>query len=154
MACSSPEKIPVLILTVISHILPSQRTLTEMSGNWADASRQTLADLETHSSASTQLKVYPTILPHIQFGSVTQTCPTLCNRMECSTPGFPVHHQPPEPDRLMSIESVMPSNHLIFCHPLFLLPSIFPSIKVFSNESVLHIRRPILELQCQHQSFQ
>ena len=70
-----------------------------MSGNWADASRQTLADLETHSSASTQLKVYQTILPHIQFVSVTQSCPTLCNLMECSTPGFPVHHQPPEPDQ-------------------------------------------------------
>ena len=44
--------------------------------------------------------------------------------------------------RLMSIESRMPSNHLILCHPLLLLPSIFPSIKVFSNESVLHIRWP------------
>ena len=42
----------------------------------------------------------------------------------------------------MSIESVMPSNHLILCHPLLLLPSIFPSIRVFSNESVLHIRWP------------
>ena len=44
--------------------------------------------------------------------------------------------------RLMSIESVTPSNHLIFCRPLLLLPSIFPSIRVFSNESVLHIRWP------------
>ena len=44
--------------------------------------------------------------------------------------------------KLMSIESVMPSNHLIPCHPLLLLPSIFPSIRVFSNESVLHIRWP------------
>ena len=44
--------------------------------------------------------------------------------------------------KLMSIESVMPSNYLILCHPLFLLPSIFPSIRVFSNESVLHIRWP------------
>ena len=44
--------------------------------------------------------------------------------------------------KLMSIESVMPSNHLILCRPLFLLPSIFPSIRVFSNESVLHIRWP------------
>ena len=44
--------------------------------------------------------------------------------------------------RLMSIESMMPSNHLILCHPLFLLPSIFPSIRVFSNESVPHIRWP------------
>ena len=44
--------------------------------------------------------------------------------------------------KFMSIESVMPSNHLILCHPLLLLPSIFPSIRVFSNESVLHIRWP------------
>ena len=44
--------------------------------------------------------------------------------------------------KLMSIESVMPSNHLILCRPLFLPPSIFPSIRVFSNELVLHIRRP------------
>ena len=44
--------------------------------------------------------------------------------------------------QLMSIESVMPSNHLILCQPLLLLPSIFPSIRVFSNESVLHIRWP------------
>ena len=54
----------------------------------------------------------------------------------------------------MSIESVIPSNHLIFCPLLLLLPSIFPSIRVFSNESVLCIRWPkVLELQLQHQSF-
>ena len=57
--------------------------------------------------------------------------------------------------KLMSIESVMPSNHFIFCHPLLLLPSIFPSIRVFSNESVLCLRWPkLLEFQLQHQSFQ
>ena len=44
--------------------------------------------------------------------------------------------------KLMSIESVMPTNHLIFCHPLLLLPSIFPSIRIFSNESILHIKWP------------
>ena len=56
---------------------------------------------------------------------------------------------------LPSIESVMPSNHLILCHPLLLLPSIFPSIRVFSNESVLHIRCPkYWEFQLHHQSFQ
>ena len=146
-----------------------------------------------------------------QFSSVTQSCLTLCDPMNHSTPGLPVHHQLPEftqthlqlrsyktvanppvitmaritiaiiknvPIRLksfthntfssvtwscltlydstdcstlfitncqsflklMSIESVMPSNHLILCRPLLLLPSIFPSIRVFSNESVLHIR--------------
>ena len=56
--------------------------------------------------------------------------------MNCSTPGLPVHHQ------LMSIESVMPSNQLILCHPLLLPSSIFPSIRVFSNESGLRIRWP------------
>ena len=64
----------------------------------------------------------------------------LCDPMDCSTPGFPLHHQLPELARLMSIVSVVPSNHLILCCPLLLLPSIFPSIRVFSSESVLHIR--------------
>ena len=54
--------------------------------------------------------------------------------------------------KLMSIESVMPSNHLIFCRPLLLLPSIFPNIRIFSNESVLRISSKVLELQ--HPSFQ
>ena len=63
-----------------------------------------------------------------------------CDPMNCSTPGLPVHHQLLELPKLMSIESVMPSNHLILCRPLLLLPSIFPSIKVFSNESALRIR--------------
>ena len=61
--------------------------------------------------------------------------------MNCSMPGFSVHHYLPDFLKLMSIESVMPSNHLI-CFPLLLLPSIFPSIRVFSNELALHIRWP------------
>ena len=123
---------------------------------------------------------------------VTQSCPTLCNPMDCIAPGSSVHgifqarilewigtpfsrgssqtrdwtqvacialHLPSEPWgktyfmhsiisiswsllKLMSIELVMPSNHLIFCHPLLILPSVFPSVRVFSNESVLHIRWP------------
>ncbi|CAI9170726.1 unnamed protein product [Rangifer tarandus platyrhynchus] len=60
--------------------------------------------------------------------------------MECSTPGFPVLHHAWSLLKLMSIESVMPSNHRFLCHPLLLLPSVFPSIKVFSNEPALHIR--------------
>ena len=77
-----------------------------------------------------------------QFSSVTQSCLTLCDPLDCSTPGLPVHHQLPGLFKLLSIESVMPSNHLILCHPLPLLPSIFPSIRVFSNESALCIRWP------------
>ena len=62
--------------------------------------------------------------------------------MNYSTPGLPVHHQLPESTQTHVLESVMPSNHLILCRPLLLLPSIFPSIRVFSNESALHIRWP------------
>ena len=74
--------------------------------------------------------------------SVTQLCLILCDFMDCKTPGFPVLHCLPEFAQLMSIESVVPSNHLILCHPLLLLPSIFPSIRVFSNELDSHIRWP------------
>ena len=76
-----------------------------------------------------------------QFSSVTQSCLTLCDPMDCSTPGLPVHHQLPELAQSHVHQLVMPSSHLIFCHPL-LLPLIFPSIRVFSNESALRIMRP------------
>ena len=66
----------------------------------------------------------------------------LCDPVDCSTPGFPVHTNSRRLLKFMSIESVMQSNHLILCHPLLLLPSIFPSIRVFSDESVLLIRWP------------
>ena len=62
--------------------------------------------------------------------------------MDYSMPGFPVLHYLQSLLKLMSVESVMPANHLILCLPLLLLPSIFPSIRVFSNESALHIRWP------------
>ena len=78
-----------------------------------------------------------------QFSSVTQSYPTLCDPMDCSTPGLRItiinSRTPPKP---MSIELIMPSNYLILCCPLLFPPSIFPSIRVFSNESVLHIRWP------------
>ena len=80
------------------------------------------------------------MISSVQFSSVTESCPTLCNPMNHSTPGLPVHHQLPELAHIMSITPVRPSNHLILCHPL-LLPSIFRSIRVFSNKSV-RIRWP------------
>ena len=76
------------------------------------------------------------------FSSVAQSCPILCNPMDCSMPGLPVHPNSRSLLKLMSIELVMPSNHLILCRPLLLPPSIFPSIRVFSNESALRIRWP------------
>ena len=77
----------------------------------------------------------------VHFSSVTQSCLTPCNPMDCSMPGFPVHHHPQSLLKLKSMESVIPSNHLILCHSL-LLPSVFPNIRVFSRESFLHIRWP------------
>ena len=66
----------------------------------------------------------------------------LCNPMNCSTPGLPVHHQLPEFTQLTSIETVIPSSHLILCRPFLLLPPIPASIRVFSNESTLLMRWP------------
>ena len=74
--------------------------------------------------------------------SVAQSCPTLCDPMDCSTQSSLSFTNSQSFLKLMSIESVIPSNHLILCHPLLLLTSIFPSFRVFSNESVLHIRWP------------
>ena len=77
-----------------------------------------------------------------QFSSVTQSCPTLCNPMNRSTPGLSVHHQLLEFIQTHVHRSVMPSSHLILCHLLLLLPPIPPSIRVFSNESALRMRWP------------
>ena len=83
------------------------------------------------------LRAYYTIsLLSVQFVAQSR------NPMNHSTTGPPVHHQLLESTQTMSIELVMPSNHLILCCPLLLLPSIFPSIRVFSNESPLRIRWP------------
>ena len=67
---------------------------------------------------------------------ISQSCLTVCDPVNCSMPGLSVHHQLP------SVKSMMPSSHLILCHPLFLLPPMLPSIRVFSNESTLHMRWP------------
>ena len=78
----------------------------------------------------------------VQFSSVIQSCSTIWDPMECSTPGFPAITNSLRLLKLMSIETVMPSNHLILCCPLLLQPSIFPSIRIFSKESVLCNRWP------------
>ena len=78
----------------------------------------------------------------VQFSSVAQSCPTPCDPMNCSMPGLLSTTNSWSLPKLMSIELVMPSNHLILCCPLLLPPSIFPSIRVISNESVLRIKWP------------
>ena len=86
---------------------------------------------------------------------VVVLCPTLCNPMDCSTPVFSVLRYSPELARFMSIESLMLSNHLILCHSLLLLPSVFPSFQgLFQWVSSSHQEPKVLALQLQHQSFQ
>ena len=75
--------------------------------------------------------------------SVIQSCSTLCDPMDCSMPGFPdLHYLPEFALSLMFVELMMLSKHLILCYLLILLPSVFPSIRIFSSESALHIRWP------------
>ena len=103
-----------------------------------------MEEIPFHSSRGKFSHCYSSFLWLVQCGccSVTQLCPTLYVPMDCSMPGFPVHHQLLELLKFMSFELVMPSTHLILCHPLLLLPSIFPSIRVFSSKSALGIRWP------------
>ena len=93
-------------------------------------------------SLGTLFYSFPELIYSVQFSSVAQSCLTVCDTMNRSTPGLPVHHQLPSSLKLMSIESVMPSSHLILCHPLLLMPPIPPSTRVFSNESTLCMRWP------------
>ena len=75
----------------------------------------------------------------VQFSSIAQSCPTLCSPMDCSTPGFPVHHQQLE----LAQTHVHRVGDVILCCPLLLLSSsIFSSLRIFSSESVLRIRWP------------
>ena len=84
--------------------------------------------------------VFSCLFNSFQFSSVAQSYPTLWDPMDCSMPGLPVHHHSQSLLKLMSIESVMPSNHHILSRPLLLPPSTFPRIRIFSNESALLIR--------------
>ena len=76
----------------------------------------------------------------VQFSSVVQSSPALCDPMNCSMSGPPSITNSWSSPKLMSIEWVMPYSHLILCHPLLLLAPNRPSIRVFSNESTLHMR--------------
>ena len=83
------------------------------------------------------------IIEHKYCCSVAQSCPTRCNPMDCSMPGFPVlHHLPDLAQTHVHWITGVPSNHLVLCCPLLLLLSIFASIRVFSNGLSLHITWP------------
>ena len=101
-----------------------------------------IIDILTILSLPIQEHVFSLHIFSVQFSLVSQSCPTPCDPMNRSTPGLPVHHNSHSLPRLTSIESVMPSSHLILCCPLLLLSPIPPSIRVFSNESTLPMRWP------------
>ena len=110
-----------------------QRILLNFQGTYQIKLVQTVAKTRKRENTPNSL----------QFSSVAQSCPTLCDPRELQ------HARPPPPSPppgvhsdSQSIESVMPSSHLILCRPLLLLPPIPPSIRVFSNESTLHMRWP------------
>ena len=98
-----------------------------------------IAAMKLKDACSLEDKLWPS---SVQFSSVTQSCPTVCDPMNRSTTGCLSITNTQSLPKLISIKSVMPSSHLILCHPLLLLPPIPPSIRVFSNESTLHMRCP------------
>ena len=109
---------------------------------WLWHTRSSWVRDQTHVSGKPAGVPLIIVLHHISFSSVAQSCLTLCDPMDHSTPGFHVHHQLPEPAQTHVYrisDAIQPSHPL---HPLLLPPSIFPSIRVFSNESVLCIRWP------------
>ena len=116
--------------------------LDVQEGQWVLHKLSTRGKNGSHFLLRFELGKVFTPMIHISSVQLLSRAQPFWDPMDCSTPEFPVHHQLPELTKLMSIESVMPSNHFILCRPLLLLPSIFPSIRVFSKESILHIRWP------------
>ena len=100
--------------------------------------KQTMVHLHTHIHTA---HTYDIIFSSVQFISATQSCPTLRPWTAAHQASLSITNSQ-SLLKLISIESVMPPNHLIFCCPLLLPPSTFPSIRVFSNESTLHMRWP------------
>ena len=101
--------------------------LTFKMGGWG------ITKLDHYKTEHKAYKGLNLLAGSVQFSSVSQSCPILWDSMDYSTPGFLSITSSQSLLKLMSIESVMPSNHLILCRSLLLLPSIFPSIRVFSN---------------------
>ena len=127
---SGVQKSPLLSRGLRERVKLKEKESKEGHKTCPDYSNSPTLPLSIHS------RPLLSIICSVLFSSVTQLCLALCNPMNRSTPGLPFHHHCRSLPKPMSIELVMPSNHLILCCPLLLLPSIFPSIRVFSNESL------------------
>ena len=134
----------------LEHRVPPS-TLSSLRGCWRSAAAAAQGSVSAEADGKCPCSVTGNAL---QFSSVAQLCPTLCDPMDCSKPGFPVHHQLPELAQThvhWVSDAIQPSHPLLSPSPTFNLSS----IRVFSNESVLHIRWPkYWEFQLQHQSYQ
>ena len=146
---SSWKFLCMIVCLVFSMIMLSKWLASKLISGWARSLVSPIALRKATWTAKLPLEC----VSSVQFSSVTQSCLTLCNLMACSTPGLPVHHQILEFTKLMSIESVTPSNHLILCCPLLLLPSIFLTSGSFQMNQFFTSGRP-KKFQLQHQSFQ
>ena len=114
----------------------------EVTRIWLDISDFVCGNLWRWRRWTSTRKTNPQVTINYQFHSVTQSCLTPCDPLDCSTSGLPVHPNSQSLLKRMSIESVMPSNHLILCRLFLLPPSVFHTIRVFSSESALRIRWP------------
>ena len=108
--------------------------LQRVRHDWACACTHTHTVILLPWSIMVSNHIFAPVTIVTKFSSVTQSCPTVCDPMDCSIPGFSITNSR-SLLKLMSIESVMPSSHLSLCRPLLLLPSIFPSVRVFSKKS-------------------
>ena len=114
----------------------------EVTRSWLDISDFVCRNLQRWRRWTSTRKTISQVTINYQFHSVTQSCLTPCDPLDCSTSGLPVHPNSQSLLKRMSIESVMPSNHLILCRLFLLPPSVFHTIRVFSSESALRIRWP------------
>ena len=122
----------------VRHNLPS----TQDSHCFHFTSARSWADMWGYFYAQRDTPAVGFFFFYPQFSSVAQSCLTLCDPMDAARQVSLSIINSQSLLKLMSIESVMPSNHLILCRPLLLLPSVFPNIRVFPSESALHIRWP------------
>ena len=111
-------------------------TMTQMGGSKVGWEGICVCTWLIHGAV--QQKLTQHIVKQFHCCSASKSSPTLCSPMNCSASGFLALHFTLEFAQILSIELVIPSNHLFLCHPFLLLPSIFPSIRVSSNESSLH----------------
>ena len=114
----------------------------EVTRSWLDISDFVCRNLWRWRRWTSTRKTNPQVTINYQFHSVTQSCLTPCDPLDCSTSGLPVHPNSQSLLKFLPTELVMPSNHFTLCNPLPLPPSIFPSIRVFSHDSALHIKWP------------